>query len=124
MSKRGSLITNLLTVLALLATLCVGAVVASLLANPYLPINIFPPAALPPLAVIASPTATSTTSLFPTLPAAWTATFPPGPVNTNTPAPTFTPLATSSTGEPSPTRQTDSTPTGSETAPGQITDTD
>ncbi len=77
MSKRGSLIINLLTLLALLATLCAGGVVVSLLANPYLPINIFPPAALPPLAVIASPTATATTSLFPTLPAAWTATFTP-----------------------------------------------
>lgn len=124
MSNRGSLITNLLTLLALLATLCVGGVVVSLLANPYLPINVFPPAALPPLAVIASPTATSTTSLFPTLPAAWTATFTPGAANTNTPAPTFTPLTTTSTGEPSPTRQTDSTPTGSETPSAQITDTD
>ncbi len=77
MGRRGSLLANLLTIMALFATCAVGGVFAALLANPYFFFNPYPPPTLPAVGVLPSPTATSTTSLFPTLPPAWTSTFTP-----------------------------------------------
>ncbi|MBM4423948.1 MAG: hypothetical protein FJ030_11220 [Chloroflexi bacterium] len=81
---RGSIIVNLLTLLVLFATCLMCASTAILFANPYIGLNPFPPPTLPPIAVLASPTATSTTSLFPTFPPAWTATREPSATRTAT----------------------------------------
>lgn len=81
-----ALIFNLLTVVVLLATLCVGAAVAALFINPYMPYNPFPPPTLPP--TLGPPTATSTPHV--TLPPTWT------PTATVTPLPSATPTLTPS----------------------------
>src|SRR3989304_4279761 len=82
MGRRGSLLANLLTIMAVFATCAVGGVFAALLANPYIFFNPYPPPTLPAVGVLPSPSATSTTSLFPTLPPAWTSTFTPLPAIT------------------------------------------
>lgn len=103
MARRGSCLVNLLTLMVLLATCLTGAAVAVVAANPNVPfLNPFPPPTLPPIAVLPSPTATSTESLFPTFPPTWTTTFTPSPTAT------FVPITES------PTRQVAETP--SETA--------
>lgn len=81
----GAMVWNVLTVLLLLATLCVGTVYLMIFMNPYSPMNLFPPPTLPP--TLALPTATSTPRLL--LPPTWT------PSPTLEPTVTFTPLPTS-----------------------------
>lgn len=76
----GCLLTNILTMLVVLATCAVSAYVVVVYANPATDINPFQPATLPPLAVLPSPSATATISLFPTFPA----TFTPSPTATRT----------------------------------------
>lgn len=97
MGRRGSLFVNLLTIMALFATCAVGGVFAALLANPDIFFNPYPPPTLPALFVLPSPTATSTTSLFPTLPPAWTSTFTPLATNTLVVSETLTPQAITET---------------------------
>lgn len=96
--RRVALVWNLLTVLMLLATLCVVVVFMSVFINPNSGWNFFPPATLPP--AIALPTLTPTPRQI--LPPTWTpvpsitptwtptATMPP----TETPFPLFTPSTT------------------------------
>lgn len=81
----GSLFWNILTVLALLATFCVGVLFLTLFVNPQAGFNPFPPPTIP--GVMQYPTATNTShiQLMPT----WTAT------NTREPTSTFTPRPTS-----------------------------
>lgn len=80
-----ALIWNILTIVVLLATFCVGVVFLTLFINPQAGINPFPPPTLPE--VMQFPTATNTPhiQLMPT----WT------PTNTEEPTSTFTPRPTS-----------------------------
>jgi hypothetical protein len=81
-----ALIWNILTIVALLATFCVGIVFLTLFVNPQAGINPFPPPTLP--GVMQFPTATNTSSI-PFLPT-WTATNTKEPTSTFTPRPTTT----------------------------------
>ena len=91
MARRGSVLVNLLTAMALLATCCVSAAYAAVLANPYLPFNPFPPPTSLPIAVTATPSNTPITSNFPTAIPTRTPTLPAA---TSAPAgSTPTPLA-------------------------------
>jgi hypothetical protein len=86
-----ALVWNILTVMVLLVTLCVGIVFLMLFINPAGAYNPFPPPTLPVLAHL--PTATPTPKIL--MPATWTATITPlpteTPLPTNTPVPTATP---------------------------------
>jgi hypothetical protein len=96
-----ALVWNILTVLVLLATLCVAALFLGLFLNPGLALNPFPPPTLPALAGF--PTATPTPRNI--LPATWTPTVTPVPTQTSTPTsepPTATPEATALLAVPSP----------------------
>ncbi len=101
--KTSGLIWNLLTILVLLTTLCIGAVFTLIFVNPQSGLNPFPPPTMP--AVLAFPTATNTPVVQ--LPATWTPEPTPEPSPTptlrptSTPFPTETPfyLATPETGE-------------------------
>jgi hypothetical protein len=86
----GCLITNVLTMFVVLATCAFTAYVTVVFANPDVGINPFRPPTLPPVAVLPSPTITSTVSLFPTFPA----TFTPSATITKTVPPSETPTAT------------------------------
>ncbi len=78
-----SALLNILTLIILIATLCMCALFASLIANPYSLLNPFPPSThVPPL-----PTATWTPHVFP---ATWTPTTTVEPTDTSTPRPTLT----------------------------------
>lgn len=88
--KVSDLIWNVLTVLVLLAVLCVVAGFLVIFTNPYSQWNLFPPPTLPP--TISLPTATSTPRL--SLPPTWTASPTLEPTSTNTPEPTATPAPT------------------------------
>jgi hypothetical protein len=79
-----ALVWNILTIVALLATFCVGAVFLTLFINPQAGINPFPPPTLPEAMQFPTATNTSQIQLMPT----WTAT------NTNEPTSTFTPRPT------------------------------
>lgn len=105
----GCLITNLLTLVVVLATCASMSYVVVLVANPYLGINFFPPPQQPTSIVFATPTftpvtVTSTISLFPTFPA----TFTPLPTSTNTPPSTITPTPALLTDTPNPVSETPS----------------
>ncbi|MDD5466744.1 MAG: hypothetical protein PHS96_02950 [Anaerolineales bacterium] len=96
--KRFTVIWNLLTILMLLATVCVVAVFLSVFIDPHSALNLFPPPTLPP--AIALPTLTPTPRQV--LPPTWTPlpsitpTSLPTPTlaPTETPFPLFTPSAT------------------------------
>ncbi len=79
-----SLALNILTVLVLLATLCVGGAFAAILVNPYVSFNPYPPPTQ--VATLGLPTATDTPAI--TLPPEFTATA------TRTPGPFLPPTAT------------------------------
>lgn len=101
----GCLITNLLTMVMVLATCGFVSYVVVLVANPYLGINAFPPLLLPTIIVLPSATATTlipTFSTFPTLPSTFTVT----PTITNTRPPTNTPAAVTPTDTPIPVSDT------------------
>ncbi len=85
-----SLVFNILTVVCLLGTLCVGAVFFSIFINPNSSFNPIPPPTLP--AVAGFPTVTPTPLLR--LPPTWTPEPTKTPLPTNTPYPTSTPWPT------------------------------
>jgi len=91
--KRGKvtkLIVNLITFVILLATLSLAAAFITLLINPWMSFNPFPPPTLP--ATVGSPSPTITAAQ--PLPATWTATVTFTPIPTDTPTPTVTPTET------------------------------
>lgn len=92
----GRLVLNILTILALLATVIVLLVSTIMFINPYSAMNPYPPPTLP--ATLGPPTATNTPEIY--LPPTWTPspTIPPTP--TDTPIPSDTPAPTD---PPSPT---------------------
>ncbi len=81
-----TLIWNILTVVVLLATLCVGGVFLTILVNPNAGINPFPPPTLPPTLALDTPTPTPKQILPPT----WTPTPLPA-TETSTPTATLAP---------------------------------
>jgi hypothetical protein len=104
-----ALVWNVLTALALLATILTGAVYALLFLNPQTGFNPFPPEPLP--AEVTFPTVTPTPRIV--LPPTWTPTASPEPTSTETPAPTE-PLPTETPAvEESPTPLVEITPTRS-----------
>jgi hypothetical protein len=120
----GCLITNLLTMLVVLATCASVAYAVVVVANPSIFLNPLPP---PPTStpitifVLASPTNTSIVSLFPT----FSASFTPSPTITQTRPPTDTPLpVTPAADTPTPEPVSDTpapSPTDSETQIAQLT---
>ncbi len=82
----GGAFWNLLSVVFLLGALCLGSVAVMIFLNPTSPLNIFPPATLPPTIFVPSPTATI-----------W------APTETWTPTATFLPTDTATPEPPSPT---------------------
>jgi hypothetical protein len=98
--RRGfNLIWNILTVILLVLTLCVVAIVFTIYVNPNSAWNPFPPPTLYPSPVL--PSATSTLRM--TLEPSWTPTFGI-PTQTATPAPTNTPLVSATSVDLSPSR--------------------
>ncbi len=91
--KSSGWIWNLLTVLIVVATLCMLSGFMLVFVNPYVPFNPFPPPTLPP--TLSFPTPTATLPVV-TLPPTWTPTptITPSPTSTPTPAPTLTPTPT------------------------------
>lgn len=87
---RGGIVWNLLTVMVLLTTVCVGIVLLTVLINPHTGINPFPPPTLPVRAALNTPTPTPKNILPPT----WTPESPFKPTNTSIPQPANTPLPT------------------------------
>jgi hypothetical protein len=85
----GALIWNILTILALLATFCVGALFLTLFVNPQAGINPFPPPTMPEMMQFPTATNTSHIQLMPT----WTPTNTKEPTSTITPRPTSTKIA-------------------------------
>jgi hypothetical protein len=81
-----ALVWNILTIIALLATFCVGAVFLTLFFNPQAGINPFPPPTLPEAMQFPTATNTSQIQLMPK----WTATNTKEPTSTFTPGPTTT----------------------------------
>ena len=82
--KQGAMIWNILSVLVLLTTLCVGGTYLVIFLNPQSSLNPFPPPTLPVLAPTGTPTVRAV------LPPTWTPTPPPPPTETLTPEPTYT----------------------------------
>ncbi len=111
-STRGSadVIWNILTVVVLLTTLCIGTFFLMVFINPYSGLNPFPPPTLPP--TIEFPTPTNTPKQ---LPPTWTPT-PVPPTATWTPVPTDTPTPTASPTPEAAVIVTD-TPTPEQTTP-------
>ncbi len=85
-----SLVWNILTVLVLMAVLCVALGFGMIFINPYTAFNPFPPPTLPP--TLAFPTLTPTP--LGVLPPTWTPLPTEEPTATNTPRPTSTPFPT------------------------------
>ncbi len=85
-----SLVWNILTVLVLMAVVCVGLGFGMIFLDPYSAINPFPPPTLPP--TLAFPTVTPTP--LGVLPPTWTPLPTEEPTATNTPRPTSTPFPT------------------------------
>lgn len=114
----GALLANVFTILCLLASVWVCGLAAFITWNPYTPLNPFPPATLPPIAVIASPTVTSQ---FPTF--APTFTHTPQPPAATTVAPSASDTATLQPptrvggGETATTDATSSAPTNATNTP-------
>ncbi len=94
-TNRGGFLLNFLTVLILLAALCVAGIYGSIFINPYVSYNPYPPPTLP--ATLGPPTTTPTPEIF--LPSTWT------PTASNTPTPSNTPTET-----PSPVPPTETPP--------------
>jgi hypothetical protein len=90
------LVLNILTVLALGATVIVLLVSAFMFINPYNSMNPYPPPTLPP--TLGPPTATNTPAIYLPPTSTLTPTNPPTPTDTliptETPAPTDTPMPT------------------------------
>lgn len=112
-SRRSGTVWDVLTLLTLLATVCLLGYFLTIFLNPYSSLNPFPPPTLPP--PLEFPTATPTLP-FATLPPTWTPSPTLTPPATNTPRPSPTPLATT---EAPPT----ATPTASPTPPVSPTPT-
>lgn len=87
--RNGDLIWNILTILVLLATACIGIVFVSILLNPYTGLNPFPPATLPPT-ITMPPSVTPSITAAIHLPPTWTPSPLPPPSETPTPRPTAT----------------------------------
>ena len=94
--RRMGLVWNILTLLVLLSTLCIGLLGLTLFVNPNSAYNPFPPATLPP--TLALPTATNTPRIQfePT----WTATLTSEPSATPTERPSATPMLTETASVP------------------------
>ena len=88
-SSRGALIWNVLTIVVLIAALCLVGAFMSIFDNPFSSLNPFPPPT-PPTPYL-SPTPTWTPR---TLPPTWTPTATLSPSETPTPRPSFTPIPT------------------------------
>jgi hypothetical protein len=88
--RRSDLVWNVLTILILLTTVCLGIVFMIVFINPQVAFNPFPPSTLPPTVALSTVTPTPRNPLPPT----WThtATIPSPP--TTTPEPINTPLPT------------------------------
>jgi hypothetical protein len=84
--KISAIILNVLTVVVLIATLCIAGYFLAIFVNPSSSLNLFPPPTLPP--TIALPTFTPTAQLQ--LPATWTPSPTEEPTATETPRPTAT----------------------------------
>jgi len=82
--KQGAMIWNILSVLVLLTTLCVGGTFLVIFINPQSGLNPFPPPTLPVIAPTGTPTVRAV------LPPTWTPTPPLPPTATLTPEPTYT----------------------------------
>lgn len=82
---------DILTILVLLGTFCIGGYILLIFVNPYSSLNPFPPPAPPTLIVITTPTPTITPLQ---LPPTWTPSPTLEPTATRTLAPTWTPLPT------------------------------
>ncbi len=83
---RSALVWNILTVVVLLTTVCVGVLFLLVFVNPNIGFNPFPPPTLPVITELDTPTPTPKDVLPPT----WTPTVTPLPTATNTPEPTKT----------------------------------
>jgi hypothetical protein len=88
--NRSGQVWNILTVVVLLSTVCVGVVFLIVFINPNSGINPFPPPTMPVRVLLDTPTPTPKSVLPPT----WTPTASPAPAETSTPVPTNTPLPT------------------------------
>ncbi len=88
--NRSGMVWNVLTVLVLLAAVCVGVVFLIVFINPHVGINPFPPPTMPARIALNTPTPTPKSILPPT----WTPTASPMPAATDTPVPSSTPLPT------------------------------
>ena len=84
--NQGTLVWNILSVLVLMTSICVGGLFFVIFLNPQGSLNPFPPATLP--AIIPTSTATPTSRVQ--LPATWTPTPQPPPTSTPTPQATYT----------------------------------
>jgi len=100
-TDRSGIVWNILTILVLLSTACVGVVFLMVFLNPNVGFNPFPPPSLPSRMELDTPTATPKDVLPPT----WTPTVTLAPTQTHTPGPTETPQPTQegAAEEPSPT---------------------
>jgi hypothetical protein len=85
--NRKSILWNLLTVIVLISTCCLGYYFVTVFTNPRSALNFFPPPALPTLYQTITPTFT----IIPLEPT-WTSTLTVEPTGTRTRAPTWTPL--------------------------------
>jgi hypothetical protein len=113
LSRISDQVALLVTIVALVLTVLTCLCYATILLNPHVPLNPFPP---PRGVAGASPTATKTVPAGPTFPPTWTPTYtatptdtpPPTdtptitPTFTNTPTPTFTPAPTATPRPPAP----------------------
>lgn len=81
-----ALIWNILSIVMLLAALCIGGVFLTILINPQSSLNPFPPPTMPVL----EPTPSITPTFQSQLPPTWTPTPPPLPTETPIPEPTYT----------------------------------
>ncbi len=87
------MVWNILTIVVLVVSLCVGILFLTVFINPHMGINPFPPPTMPQAMALNTPTVTPKQILLPT----WTRTPSPIPP-TETLAPTLAPTATTATG--------------------------
>ena len=85
--NRSALLWNILTVVVLLTSLCVGILILTIFINPNVGFNPFPPQPLPEMMELDTPTPTPKS----VLPPPWTPTITIEPTATNTPIPSKTP---------------------------------
>ncbi len=89
--QRTGMVWNILTLLTLLATVCLLGYFVTIFVNPYSGLNPFPPPTMPPTLGFPTPTPTLP---FATLPPTWTPSPTLTPLPTNTPKASPTPVPT------------------------------